>query len=390
MEKLRNNIFYSGMADPTLRVFDIVMETQYGTTYNSYVVKGEKTAVIECVHEKFADEFIEKFNDIKVDYIICNHTEPDHSGSVKRLIEKYPDATVVGTIAAVRNLKEITNITFNEYIAKDGAELDLGNGVVLKFIIAPNLHWPDTMMTYMPSEKVMFSCDVFGSHYYEGNIYDSEIVHKDNYEKSFKYYYDCIVSPFAGFVKTGLEKVKDLQIEMICPSHGPVIVDNIELVVKKYAEYANEEKIEKNTLGVFYASAYGYTREMADIIAQTAKEKGYNVKMFDMEDKNIEKMMSAVNSVELLAVGSCTINKNAPDIVWKVLSGIDAINSKGKPCMVFGSYGWSGEAVGHIHSYLKMFKLNVYDKPFSCVFRMSDAERNELKDYTEKFLESAK
>ena len=211
MLELKNNIFYVGVKDPTLRTFDIFMETEYGTTYNAYLVKGEKTALIETAHEKLLDSYISNIEEImpvsEIDYLICNHTEPDHSGSVKKILELNPDIEVVGSIAAIRNLKEITNMTFKEHIAKDGAELDLGDGKVLKFCIVPNLHWPDTMVTYLESEKTLFSCDVFGAHYCEDAVVDEDIIYYDKYEKAMKVYYDCIVSPFNAFVVKALEKL---------------------------------------------------------------------------------------------------------------------------------------------------------------------------------------
>ena len=211
MLELKNNIFYVGVKDPTLRTFDIFMKTEYGTTYNAYLVKGEKTALIETAHEKLLDSYISNIEEImpvsEIDYLICNHTEPDHSGSVKKILELNPDVEVVGSIAAIRNLKEITNMTFKEHIAKDGAELDLGDGKVLKFCIVPNLHWPDTMVTYLESEKTLFSCDVFGAHYCEDAVVDEDIIYYDKYEKAMKVYYDCIVSPFNAFVVKALEKV---------------------------------------------------------------------------------------------------------------------------------------------------------------------------------------
>ena len=388
MQKLKNNIFYAGISDPTLRSFGLIMKTDYGTTYNAYIIKSEKTALIDCVHEKFADDFIEKIGADNIDYIICNHTEPDHSGAMKKLIEKNPDITIVGTVAALRNLKEITNIEFKECVAKDGGELDLGNGIKLSFLITPGLNWPDTMMTYMPLEKVLFSGDVFGAHYCEDCIYNNDIIHFDKYEKAFKEYYDYIMSPFDGFVRSALSKIDEIDFEMICPGNGPVIATDIDDVIDKYTKYSSVEKSENNTMGIFYTSAYGYTREMAHIISQTAADNGYNVQMFDLEACDMEAAKKSLNSAEAIAVGTPTINKNAPETVWKLLSGIEAVNIKGKPCMVFGSYGWSGEAIGHIHSYLKLFKLDVFEKPFGCMFKMNATQQNELKEYTKRFLKS--
>ena len=263
MLELKNNIFYVGVKDPTLRTFDIFMETEYGTTYNAYLVKGEKTALIETAHEKLLDSYISNIEEImpvsEIDYLICNHTEPDHSGSVRKILELNPDIEVVGSIAAIRNLKEITIMTFKEHIAKDGAELDLGDGKVLKFCIVPNLHWPDTMVTYLESEKTLFSCDVFGAHYCEDAVVDEDIIYYDKYEKAMKVYYDCIVSPFNSFVVKALEKLSALDIEMVCNSHGPVLKKYIAEAVKKYSAWSAPKVTEKKTVAIFYASAYGYT-----------------------------------------------------------------------------------------------------------------------------------
>ena len=224
MIELKNDIFYVGVKDPTLRVFDIIMETEYGTTYNAYLVRGEKTALIETAHEKLTDSYIENIEEImpvsEIDYLICNHTEPDHSGSVKKILELNPDIEVIGSIAAIKNLKEITNMTFKETVAKEGAQLDLGAGKVLTFYMVPNLHWPDTMVTYIERDKVLFSCDIFGAHYCEEAVTDEELIHYDRYTSAMKFYYDCIVSPFKPFVLRALDKLSGLDSDMVCSSHA--------------------------------------------------------------------------------------------------------------------------------------------------------------------------
>lgn len=392
MTELKNNIFYVGVKDPTMRVFDIIMKTEYGSTYNSYIVRGEKTALIECVHEKFADRFIKNIEEIlpikDIDYIICNHTEPDHSGSVKKLIEINPEITVIGTIAAIKNLKEITNMTFNEKIAKDGETLDLGAGMELKFIITPNLHWPDTMMTYLPLAETLFSCDVFGAHYCEDTVTDTDIVYYDKYERAFKAYYDCIISPFRDFAAKALEKLADLPEDMICTSHGPVLKKYVKEAFDKYAEWSKPNMNEKRSLAVFYVSAYGYTREMANIIAGTAADKNMEVSIFDIQESSAEEMSAALNNAGALAFGSPTINRNALKPVWDIISQLDTVNRKGTPCIVFGSYGWSGEALGYLHSHLEMLRLKPFEKPFGSVLKPSAENKAQLKEYTERFIDS--
>lgn len=392
MLELKNNIFYVGVKDPTLRVFDIIMETEYGTTYNAYLVKGEKTALIETVHDKLVDVYIKNIEEImpvsEIDYLICNHTEPDHSGSVKKILEINPDIEVVGSIAAIRNLKEITNMTFKETVAKEGAELDLGAGKVLKFYITPNLHWPDTMVTYAESDKTLFSCDIFGAHYCEENITDENIIHYDRYEKAMKFYFDCIVSPFKPFVLKALDKLAGLDIEMVCNSHGPVLTKYIEEAVEKYRNWSTPDKKDKKTAAIFYVSAYGYTKTLAETVKKSLEEKGLNVKCFDIINSDKNEMEAALYSADALAFGTPTINRNAVKPVYDVISSIDLVNMKNIPCMVFGSYGWSGEGIQYIYSQLEMLKLKVFEKPFGCLFNPSEDNLSELKEYTARFAQT--
>ena len=382
MSEIKNNIFYTG-----------VKVSDNGTSYNSYIVQGEKTAIIDGVPENLSDEFIKNIEEIlpikNIDYIVCNHTEPDHSGSVRKVIEKNSDITVIGTIAAIKNLKEITNMTFNEMIAKDGEVLDLGKGKQLKFIITPNLNWPDTMMTYELDEKVLFSCDVFGSCFSEDNkTFDYELTDSDKYKKAQKDYYDTVMKPFGGFVSKAMEKISDLDISMLCTGCGPIITKDISDIIGKYGIWSKEYKENKKTLAVFYVSTYGYTRDMADMIADTASKQGFEVRVFDIQKSSAEEMCEALNSAYALAFGTPTVNRTAPEEVWNVISKLDMVNRKGTPYFVFGSYGWSGEALHYVHAYLNMLHLKPFDKPFANLLKLSDEKRNELKEYTKRFTES--
>lgn len=391
MLELKNDIFYVGVKDPTMRTFDIFMETEYGTTYNAYLVKGEKTALIETAHEKLLDSYIANIEEImpvsEIDYLICNHTEPDHSGSVRKILELNPNIEVVGSVAAIRNLKEITNMTFKEHIAKDGAELDLGNGKNLKFYIVPNLHWPDTMVTYIESDKTLFSCDVFGAHYCEDAVTDEDIIYYDKYEKAMKHYYDCIVSPFNAFVVKALEKLSSLDIEMVCNSHGPVLKKYISEAVKKYSLWSAPQVSEKKRVNIFYASAYGYTKKMAKTIEKTLNSCGLEVGLYDVAEYSESELTAALNSSDAIAFGTPTINRNAVKPVWDVISSIDLVNMKNTPCFVFGSYGWGGEGIQLVHNHLDLLKLKTFEKPFGCIFNPSDEQIEELEDYVKRFAE---
>ena len=392
MIQLKDGVYYVGVQDPTLRVFDIICETEFGTTYNAYLVKGDKVALIEGVHDTFTSKYIKNVSEIiapeKVDYIICNHTEPDHTGCIERILEENPEVTVVGTLAALRNLKEITNRTFNELPAKAGGKLDLGQGMELEFIVAPNLHWPDTMMTWLASRKVLFSCDVLGAHYCEMGVTDEELVHYDYYERAMKVYYDKIVKPFGPFVQAGLEKIAGLDIEMVCNSHGPVLVDHIAEGVKKYAEWSAPVKNEKFTAAVFYSSAYGYTKALAEAMKTGVEEAGGVCELFDAAENDMEEMAEKFTAADAVFVGSPTLNRNAVKPVWEFLAHVDAVENNKKPVAVFGSYGWSGEACEQLSSYMKLMKMAVYEKAYKCVFKPSAEQLEGAKQYAAEFVKS--
>jgi len=226
---IRENIWWVGALDPDLRVFDIIMRTEYGTSYNAYVVKGEtKVALIETVKEKFFPEYRQRLEQVvdlsKVDYIVVNHTEPDHVGSVAEMLKLAPQAMVVGSPIAISFLKQIANREFKSMTVTEGDTIDLG-GKTLRFIDAPFLHWPDSIYTYVPEEQVLFTCDSFGSHY-AGNEVFNDLVAGD-FTEAYKYYYDHILGPFRPYLVQAMDKIQDLPVQVICHGHGPVLRSNL-------------------------------------------------------------------------------------------------------------------------------------------------------------------
>lgn len=388
MRQLKDNIWYVGVQNPGLRKFDIIMTTEFGTSYNSYLVKGEKYALIEAAHEDYADEFIENIREFTpveaIDYIILNHTEPDHSGNLTRILELNPDIQVIGSTAAIKNLKAITNLEFNSRAVKDKEELDLGAGMVLEFIIAPNLHWPDSMFTYEKKEGVLFSCDFFGAHYSEPMILDSHIKYMDAFVAEQKNYFDCIFGPFKPFVTAGLKKLDGREISMICNSHGPVLVQEIESTIGRYAHWAELDQVNKDA-AVFYASAYGYTKEMAEALAEGVREAGVETRVFDVAENDMGVLAEAMNEADAVLFGSCTINRAAVPPVVSLITMTDAVNLKNKPAMVFGSYGWSGEACKQISDVLNAYKYKVYNDGVKVCFKPVEEELVMLRQTGKEF-----
>ncbi len=384
-EKLRDNIYWVGVKDPNLKVFDIIMETKKGTTYNSYVINDEKVAVVDTVKTGFYNEFKENLvsviGDKNVDYIIVQHTELDHSGSLINLIKDYPEATIVGSKAAIIYLKNIINGEFKYIEAKE--EINLGE-VTLKFIPAPNLHWPDTMFTYVKERKILFTCDFTGSHYCpKGGIMSSL---DDDYFAEMKYYFECIMGPFKKFVLMGLDKIKNLEFDCIATSHGPVHMDNIDKILNLYREWATEEEIDEKRIEIFYISAYGNTEEMAKFLKEKIEAKGYIANITEITERPLEESIAKLERAKGFMIGSPTINQDAVKPSWDLLSLVSPIINRGKAAMAFGSYGWSGEGVKMLTSRLKDLKLKVVEPGLSFCFVPSEEEYKKAEEAVEKFL----
>lgn len=391
--ELKKDIFYVGVQNPNLRVFDIIMKTEYGTSYNSYIVKGsEKTALIETAHARFFEQYLDNITDITevkdIDYIVLNHTEPDHTGSLARLLEMNPDITVVASMAGDKYARGIANREFKSLVVRDGDTLDLG-GKTLRFINAPFLHWPDSMFTYIPEDKLLFSCDMFGCHFCEPKVIDKYVAYKEKYDDALLYYYTAIFGPFKPYVLAGMDKLAGLDIDMIAPSHGPVLTGFIGEVMQKYRDWSTPTVHSTKRILIVYVSAYGCTRQMAQTIKNTLEANGkYDIELLDAIEHDIGYIKGQIDAADALFIGSPTINRDALKPIWDVLSVIDALVNKGKPVGVFGSYGWSGEAVGMIVDRLRGLKLNVIGDGIRCVFVPSPDELAAVEAYTKEAIET--
>lgn len=385
-EKLRDNIYWIGVKDPELRVFDIIMETKKGTTYNSYVIDDEKIAIVDTVKTGFYDEFkknlLNVIGDRKVEYIIVQHTELDHSGSLIRLIEDYPEAKVVGTKAALNYLKNILNRDFNALEARE--TISLGK-TSLKFITAPNLHWPDTMFTYVEERNLLFTCDFTGSHYCPDGSIQGGL--NEEYFVEMEYYFDCIMGPFKRFVLMGLNKIKDINIEVIAPSHGPVHVADIEKILGLYKEWATEVPVDSKKVEIFYITAYGNTGIVANFMKEKLIEKGFKADVTEITEVSFEESVKKIEAAKGFIIGSPTINQDAVKPSWDLLSLVSPVINRGKAAMAFGSYGWSGEGTKMLTQRLKDLKFKVVDPGVSFCFVPSEEDLKNVEEAIDKFIE---
>jgi flavorubredoxin len=319
---------------------------------------SDKIAIIDTVKEKRAGEFLEKVKSLvdpaKVDYIIVNHTEPDHSGSLSFMLSHCPNAVVVSTQAARTFLGNLVHKEFPSQVVKDGDKIELG-GRTLRFVIAPYLHWPDTMFTLLEQDEILFTCDAFGAHYCASSIFNDEV---PDYSKDMHFYFDCLVRPFKDKVLSAIKKIEGEKISMICPSHGPIIRQDPARYVGFYQEWAKPVTGPKK-VAIFYLSPHGNTEKMAKAVARGASQEGLEVECYHIVQLSANELRDHMEEADALIFGTPTINRDVPKPMWDALSYLSTVKLKGNIGGAFGSYGWSGEACKMVEERLKglNFKL---------------------------------
>ncbi len=379
-KQLREGLYWVGALDPELRVFDIIMHTEFGTTYNSYFIDGgEKTALVESVKRRFWEDYhasLSELTDVsKIDYLIVNHTEPDHAGSIEMLLELNPRLTIVGTGSALGFLKQIVNRDFDSIAVKDGDSLSLG-GKTLRFFALPNLHWPDTMYTWLEEDRVLFTCDSFGSHYSHPGILRSTVTDEEGYLRAEKYYFDNILGPFKQpFMANGLKKARELAPALLCPGHGPVLDSHLDELFDLYGVWcAPPEAHARKRVVIPYVSAYGYTASLAARIADGVRAGGADAALYDMTDSDPAEVTAALAAADGFLLGSPTILNQPLAPIYALTLSMFPATHKGKTASAFGSYGWSGEAVPQLLERLRQLKLKVPDEGFRVRFKPSEEE----------------
>ena len=384
--KAMDDLWWVGVEDHDLRVFDIVMHSDWGTSYNAYAVRGaEGVALFETVKEKFFDEYLQNLKEVcsldEVKYIVVGHTEPDHSGSLEKLLDLTPNATVVGSATAITFLKEIVNKPFASRAVKEGDTIDLG-GRTLTFLSVPFLHWPDSMYTYIPEMKALFTVDSFGCHYADDRVFNDLI--DGDFTEAYKYYFDCIMGPFKPFVLKALDKIKPLNIQFIGNGHGPVLRANIPHYLELYRQWATPVVVpaDERRVTIAYVSAYGYTKQLAGVIADALAEGGVkHVELYDLVECDLETARAAVQTADGFLLGSPTLVGDALPPIYEMLVGLNPIIHKGKPAGAFGSYGWSGEAVPKLTAQMQAIGLALPVEGLKVRFKPSEAQLAEARQF---------
>jgi len=381
---LTDDVSWIGVLDRDIVTFDVVMETRYGTTYNSYFINADKKVVIETVKERFWDVYLKKLSSLTdpagIDYIILDHTEPDHSGCLAKLLEIAPKARVVGSGNAIRYLKDLLGYEFPHLIVKDGHTLDLGNKT-LKFIGAPNLHWPDSIMTYLPEEKLLFTCDIFGEHYCNEGMFDDVV---PDFSDAFRYYFDVIMKPYSRFMLQAIDRIRLLDISIIAPGHGMILRKDwkkwVDLTVRYCMEYLQNPYL--NRVFLAYVSAYHNTGLIAEKIAEGIRSAGdIEVDLCNIENMELPLIDQKLTQSSGIILGCPTFSQNILLPIYKVFALLNPIRDRGKLAAVFGSYGWSGEGNRIMSSSMANLKLEVMDEGLMIKFTPHAGNLQKCFDY---------
>ncbi|WP_097070136.1 FprA family A-type flavoprotein [Rhodobacter maris] len=380
-----HGVHWIGALDPGLRSFDVILKTANGTTYNSYLVRGtEGVAVIDTVKAEFAPAFFERLEAVarydEIRYIVLNHLEPDHTGAVPELIRRAPQAEILLSPRGLPMLRALLGEAFATAQVKPvttGHAVSLGNRS-LAFFNTPYVHWPDTQCTWLPEERVLFTCDLFGSHFCDGRLFEDRV---DDFRHAFDNYFDRIMRPFRSFVISALDLIEPLDFAMIAPAHGPILrAAPRDWLARTRALATPRTKAEtaEKVLLIFYVSAYGATAQLAQAIHDGAEEEeGVRVSLFDLEGADIGPFLDLIEEADGLAIGTPTINGDAVRTVWDLLARLVDIETRGKMGAAFGSYGWSGEAVRLVETRLQGLKMRLPEPGLRVKLHPSDEELEE-------------
>ncbi|MGQ9515283.1 MAG: FprA family A-type flavoprotein [Thermoproteota archaeon] len=387
--EVRPNIYSIGAVDWDRRLFDELIPLPDGTTYNSYLIKGnERTALIDTVDPTMTNVLVENLDKIgveKLDYVIVNHAEQDHSGALPQILKLYPDAKVIASARCKSMLVDLSLSTENRVVSvEDGEVVSLGNKT-LEFLYAPWAHWPETMFTYLCDERILFTCDLFGSHLASSYLFvkDEAIV----YEAAKRYYAE-IMMPFRTIIQKHLERIGNLQIDIIAPSHGP-IYDKPNFILDAYKDLVSSPP--RNMVLLLYVSMHGSTRKMVMKLVDALVERGITVKQFNLTFADIGKLaMDLVDAATIVIASPTTLVGPHPNVVCATYL-VSVLRPKLRFASIIGSYGWGGKLVEQITGTISNLKVELLQpvvirgsprtEDYEALERLADSILNKHKEH---------
>lgn len=358
VREIKPGVFSIGAIDWDRRLFDALIPLPDGTSYNSYLIQGKnKIALIDAVDSTMADVLTENLNALgikKIDYIIVQHAEQDHTGSLGRLVELYPDSIVAGSAKCLELLVEFGLVDKKKtQELKDGDVIDLG-GKSLQIISVPWVHWPDTILSYLAADRILFSCDFLGSHLATSTLYADEAV----VYRAAKRYYAEIMMPFRQHIKKHLERISNHDIDIIAPSHGPIYA-RPEFILNAYREWASDEV--KNQVVLPFVSMHGSTEAMTDYFADALIARGIEVKRFNLTNSDTGLLAEALVDASTVVIGTPTVLAGAHPLALYAAILANALRPKTRYASIIGSYGWGGKMLEQITQAMPNLKLQLFD-----------------------------
>jgi len=381
--EIAKGVYYVGVDDHHTELFEGQWALPFGISYNTYLIVDDKIAVIETVKEAWTDEWLDNIREVvdpaKIDYIILNHMEPDHTGALPHIAKIAKNATIVYTKRASQFQKSFFNVDLPEKIVEDLEELSLGSKT-LKFVHAPFLHWPETMMTYLVEDEILFSCDAFGAFgALNGNIFDDEIDMR-MVESESKRYVSAIITSYFKFVQRGIQKVKDLGIgiKVIAPSHGPIYRKDPMWIVNKYAEWSSSE-LDKYC-AIIYGTMYGFNHRVAMKLKKALQERGVKVIIHNVSTSEASKVLTDAVRAGVIVLGTPTYDAYPFPRVWHFVNEIQCKRFSKRPIGLFGTYGWGGGGVKKLHKWLTNMGFEILEPIVRVHGRPTDTEEKALSD----------
>lgn len=391
-KKITEKVTWVGKTDWELKKFHgDEFTTVSGSSYNSYLIRDKKTALIDTAWLPYDKEFVSKLKEEidleQIDYVIALHGEVDHSGALTELMREMPENTpIFCTANGVKSIKGQYHEDWNFQVVKTGDTLNVGENT-LTFIEAPMLHWPDTMFAYMDKEKILFSSDGFGQHFASEHLFADEVEQDKLFKEALKYYAN-ILAPFSMMATKKINEIlaMNLPIDIIAPSHGLIWRKNPTRIVEKYLEWANNYQV--NQITILYDTMWNDTRKMAEAIARGIqnKDKNVTVKLMNTSKDDKTDVLTEVFKSKMILVGSPTVNNGYLHSIAGILEMIKGMKLKNKKAAAFGSYGWSGEAVKQITEYLKNSGFDVVNDGFRCLWTPDKNVQKELEKFGEEMI----
>jgi flavorubredoxin len=391
MKDLKEGVFWVGATDWKVRHFHgYELSTHRGSTYNAYLIKDEKTVLIDTVWEPLTDRFIENLSEVvdpsTIDYVIMNHLEPDHSGALPTIMQYCPNATIFVSKKGQESINRYYhNNNWKIQVVTNGETLSIGKQD-LTFVEASMLHWPDSMFTYLGAKKILFSNDAFGQHFASSDIFNDEVDETEVYQEALKYYAN-ILTPFSKLVTKKIEELQklNLPIDIIAPSHGILWRKDPMRIVEKYYEWASGKS--ENSVVIIYNSMWGATHNMAEFIGKGIGQAGVSYKVFNLSTSDRNDVISEVFKSKGIILGSSTVNNGLLTKLMPVIEDLVGLKFINRVAAAFGSYGWSGESPKLLEEYLTKAKMKILLDGIKFKYMPNEEELQQCMDFGKEFAE---